>query len=710
MAAITLTLCALAPSYSAPPSHFSWKSVTIGGGGYVLDVYCHPKQKDLVYIRTDVGGFYRWDAKTPGWIPLTDMFDADHANYYGGEGMALDPSDPKIVYIAAGMYDWSRGTIFKSTDQGLNWRKLPIDLPMGGNEDDRWGGERLAASQFHPKVLLFGSRKNGLWRSADGGDSWTQATSAPAGDPRGYGVCSIAFDQKKSGTAYAAVDRDAVYQSPDEGATWTKMPGSPNNVIRLASSRDGGVYATTGKGVLHYDLGAWTDITPADSQHDGGFNGISIDPRDSNDIICVQPGNSLRLYRSRDKGTHWELKKYTVSDVPPWYSPSMRQIQQTAGLTFDPLVPGRVWMTDWYAAYHTDNIDADTMQVTATEHGHEELVVFDLLSPIVGPTLISGTADVDGFVHRDLNAYPTGLGSYYGGNGPTFGDTTQIAECVTSPARLAKVSSNRWNTDTGVAVSDDSGAHWTPASGWSSKEKPQRVAISPTNPNNIVVVSLGTAPVQWTSDNGKTWKQSSGLPAVIISGDVWNWQFPLVADGAQVGTFYIYAGSALYKSVDGGQTFARTASGFPGYCQSLVSVPGVAGDIWFTAGEGGPYHSTDFGATFIPLDSVKSAKLFALGKRSPGSTYPALYLYGALKSGAKGIFQSIDGGATWSKIDDPRMPIGDTPNCMTASLQTYGLVFVGTNGRGIFQAEPGPISRSGQAQPVPLSRGGNGGG
>ena len=74
----------------------------IGGGGYVLDVYCHPKQKDLVYIRTDVGGFYRWDAAGSRWIPLTDQFTRAQSNYYGGEGLALDPGNPNIVYIAAG--------------------------------------------------------------------------------------------------------------------------------------------------------------------------------------------------------------------------------------------------------------------------------------------------------------------------------------------------------------------------------------------------------------------------------------------------------------------------------------------------------------------------------------------------------------------------------------------------------------------------------
>ena len=158
------------------PERYVWKNVAIGGGGYVLDVYCHPKQKDLVYIRTDVGGFARWDAKDARWIPLTDGFPRSQSNFYGGEGLALDPSDPNVVYVAAGKYEWaSPGTIFKSSDQGRTWKKLPLDLKMGGNEDHRWGGPRLVVSPFHPGVLLFGSRKDGLWRSADAGASWSES-------------------------------------------------------------------------------------------------------------------------------------------------------------------------------------------------------------------------------------------------------------------------------------------------------------------------------------------------------------------------------------------------------------------------------------------------------------------------------------------------------------------------------------------------------
>jgi hypothetical protein len=103
IAAIALaTVIALAshkPTCSTP-LRYRWNSVSIGGGGYVTGVYLHPLQQDLVYIRTDIGGFFRWNSVDKRWIPLTDHFGLTQRNYYGGEALALDPNKPNIVYIA----------------------------------------------------------------------------------------------------------------------------------------------------------------------------------------------------------------------------------------------------------------------------------------------------------------------------------------------------------------------------------------------------------------------------------------------------------------------------------------------------------------------------------------------------------------------------------------------------------------------------------
>lgn len=668
----------------APVSSYVWKNVAIGGGGYVLDVYCHPKQRDLVYIRTDVGGFYRWDAAGLRWVPLTDRFGPDKSNDYGGEGMALDPSDPSIVYIAAGKYTWDApGTIFKSTNQGRTWKKLPIDLKMGGNEDHRWGGQRLAVSPLHPSVLLFGSRKDGLWRSPDAGTSWSKVSGFPGKLQDGLGIVAVAFNAKTPKSVYAAVYGDGVYESEDDGLTWRRTAGSPADVERLAASPDGDLYATHKNGVGKYTDGQWTNITPLSVS--SAFGGVSVNPRDPRDVLVAAQSDHLRLFRSRDGGNSWTEKQDRVESCPPWYSASMKKVQYVAGLTFDPCVPGRVWLTDWYATYETDNINADTLALKSHERGHEELVVFTLSAPPAGLPLLSGTADVDGFPHESLDTFPAhGLGDYYGGTGPTYGYTEGFAWCPAAPGYVARAGVIPWSSSGGVAVSRDSGRTWASSPGWNAGIMAGRIAISAAAPDDMVVLRVHSGPAQTTHDGGRTWQNAAGLPDNLIP-NVWFWQVPLAADGKLAGVFYVCHGGTIYRSDDGGATFAPIAAGLPTGDQLLLqSVPGRAGDLWLACGSAGLFHSVDGGRTFRPVPAVKNALLFALGKPAPGRDEFTLYLYGRLAAGSQGIFRSLDGGRTWQKISDPHEPVGDVPNCMTASFQTFGLVFIGTNGRGVY--------------------------
>lgn len=686
IAGLLLLCCVQVRLPAAPASQaYRWRNVAIGGGGYVLDVYCHPGQRDLVYIRTDVGGFYRWNSALPGWTPLTDMFDAGRSNYYGGEGLALDPSDPRTVYIAAGKYEWAGpGTVFKSRDQGRSWVKLPIDVPMGGNEDHRWDGQRLVVNPLRPSTLLLGTRKNGLWRSTDAGASWARVPSFPGTGQPGAGINAIAFSPIEPGAAYASCFGDGVYVSRDDGSTWARTKAGPGDVSRLACASDGTLYASRSRGVARYD-GVWKDISPQGAAE--RFCGIATDPNDPAGVLAATNAAKLDLFRSTDRGASWTCEKIAVTGTPQWYSSSMRQIQYAAGLAFDPCVRGRIWVTDWYAAYHA-SADVSPVNLTATERGHEELVAFDLLAPPSGPVLLSGVADVDGFVHSSLEDFPVGLGSYYGGRGPSFGDTTQIALCLSQPSRLARASSNRWDKTGLVTLSDDGGYSWRPASGWGDRAKPQRLAVSCADPDDIVVACMGGGPALVTRDGGKTWREAAGLPDPLMRGDVWNWQFPLASDGANGEAFYVFDDGAVFRSVDGGATFLRSDALVPRSVQAVVTAPGRPGEVWLCAGTSGLYRSRDGARTFLPVKSISAADLFAVGKAARAGDPPALYLRGAPAGGREGIYQSVDDGATWREISDPRVPVGDDPNCMAASLRTFGLVFIGTNGRGVYYGEP----------------------
>lgn len=158
LAAVLTATTVFGAEPSTPPAvRYNWQNVVIGGGGFSPGIVFSTAEKNLAYLRTDVGGAYRWDGKLQRWIPLQD---AEWQNsYLGIESIAPDPRDPDVVYLAAGMYYGSPAAIMRSRDRGQSWTVTPVSFAMGGNEDGRIMRERLAVDPNRTSPLLFGSRQ-----------------------------------------------------------------------------------------------------------------------------------------------------------------------------------------------------------------------------------------------------------------------------------------------------------------------------------------------------------------------------------------------------------------------------------------------------------------------------------------------------------------------------------------------------------------------
>ena len=253
--------------------------------------------------------------------------------------IAIDPKNADIVYVAALGHAYApnpeRG-VFRSTNGGQTWQKVLDKGPSIGAIDmaldpanartiyaTMWNSHRPPWSQYGP----IEGPGSGLFKSTDGGDTWTQITGngLPSGDWRRAGIAVGSGER-----VYALIDAKTgggLYRSDDAGKTWIH-PGTDTRVV----SRD------------------WY------------FGQLAVDPQNP-DIVYVP---NVAVYRSTDGGKTFDVLKgqpggddYHALWIDPT-TPSRMILgsDQGVNISFD---TGRTW-TPWYnqptaQIYHvvTDN-------------------------------------------------------------------------------------------------------------------------------------------------------------------------------------------------------------------------------------------------------------------------------------------------------------------------------------------------------------------
>jgi len=150
-------------------------------------------------------GLYRSADRGATWTSAgTGLADADISS------LAVDPSAPSTVYAGtAHPYDGSSSErVYKSTDAGATWTRTSLDA--GGFTVDF-----IAVDPGMPSRVIAGSAgASGIFRSQDGGSTWSTIATAACG-----GLSGVAFDP--SGSAIYAAGATGVCRSTDGGVTWT---------------------------------------------------------------------------------------------------------------------------------------------------------------------------------------------------------------------------------------------------------------------------------------------------------------------------------------------------------------------------------------------------------------------------------------------------------------------------------------------------------
>jgi hypothetical protein len=259
------------------------------------------------------------------------------------------PADPDRIY-ASQCSGWSGQVIQRSDDGGVTWIPVGNQFSYDGvpgthqwydGTPHPWEFERvwhLEPSLDDPDTVFAGVEDAGLFKSADGGDSWQELPglrghgSGSSWQPGAGGMClhTIILDPSRPSRMFAAISAAGAFRSDDAGQTWRPVnhglvsegiPDSDAEVghcvhrIAMHPSRPDVLYMQKHWDVMRSDNAgeSWREIS-GDLPTDFGFP-IDVHAHEPETVYVVPitsdsehfpPDGKLRVYRSRTGGDEWE--------------------------------------------------------------------------------------------------------------------------------------------------------------------------------------------------------------------------------------------------------------------------------------------------------------------------------------------------------------------------------------------------------------------
>lgn len=722
----TAALCLLFMT-AAGAGEITWRNVGPGGGGWIQSLACDPRDPETLYLGCDVGGFYlsrdagrTWTIRNNG---LTDYFV---------ECIAVHPRDSLIILLGC------EGGVFKSTDQGLTWQEKRQGFP----EPQRYSFSApigaLCFDPTRPDVVYAGIGRprwgkdgaGAIYRSDDCGETWRLLT-APGVLPEKTIVSDL--EVAPDGSYVVAATDHGLYRSGDGGATWTKAAGLPDQPIpelaiaptnprvvyctvrttaRDAEPWNGGVWRSDDGGAtwtrrsdgLATRVGKASEAAPMTSN----YKEIVVDPRDENTVYAGDwAWVSAGVYKTTDGGQSWHrasrhvdpAKNMAYGWIKQW-GPSVeclavcptkpeRVIFGTSGHVFLTDNGGESWEQRYCRELPDGRFQGNGLEVTcfndcipdALVPGRLFFCYFDiglLISEDGGATFRTASqgmkdsgncfvvardpSDVhklwaatgqwgwnEGYVCRSVDDGRTWTVVGSEATGLPCGQVRSLLIDPTSPAGRRRLFATC--NGHGLYVSEDGGDRWTSMDGSlpEAAKSPCRLLMDPQDPKHLRV-ALGGHPdkgsgVYETRDGGRSWQKLSQEPLFFDLKD-------FEADPQRFDTVYIcqrehfepadkklYPGG-LFRSDDGGATWRRLHDFHFANC---IAVSPKNRDVLYFGTTDHPYHD---------------------------------------RSRALGLLVSRDGGDTWHAENDGLSSW--QISCVRVDPTDASRLYVGTGGNGGF--------------------------
>lgn len=386
-----------APSATVAPADFGdlrWRDIGPAVMGGRLDaVVGVPGDPNTIYLGHSSGGLYK---STDGGMNFSAIFDAGRSTAIGA--IAVAPSDPRVLYIGTGE-GFPRNTaalgdgIYRSNDAGSTWKfaGLRDSQHIAKIAIDPRDPRTVLVAAMGPEFSPGGER--GIYRTQDGGQTWTRVLWVNATT----GGSDVAFDPQDPSIAYAGTFDylrrpwtfrgggvgSGLWRSTDGGATWTRLtdasrndglPGGiinrvgvsisahhPDVVYALVPSRTGMLYRSDDRG-LHWrsvnrnrDLVfrpfyfsqvradpdrpdvVWNISGGLSRSTNGGKTFKEVDAGGDNHDLWIDPDNHDRVLLGSDMGFD-----YSTSDGASWAFVNIVPFAQVYRVGYDRAIPYHV--------------------------------------------------------------------------------------------------------------------------------------------------------------------------------------------------------------------------------------------------------------------------------------------------------------------------------------------------------------------------------